>query len=153
MTSMHNLAADALRVLPRGCGYGMLIALLSVTASSILGVLLDDGWSAFPEAVLSTVAVLFYTGLPAIVLGFSVGFVATLFAFFAFAVLQHAGAAKTPSRWTAAILAAIGTIWPSAFFVSVLNFPSWTTAIVVASSAVGSAVLGERLLRRLVAES
>lgn len=131
----------------------MLIALLTVIASPILGVLLDDGWSALPEAILSTFAVLFYTGLPALVLGFSVGFVATLFAFFVFAILHHAGAATTPSRWTAAIITAIGAIWPSAFFVSMLSFSPWATAIVVGSSAVGTAVLGERLLRRLLAES
>ena len=153
MTCMNNVAADALRVLPRGCGYGMLIALLTVITSSILGVVLDDGWSAYTEAILNTVAVLFYIGLPALVLGFSVGLVVTLFAFFVFAVMQHAGAATTPSRWTAAILAAIGTIWPSVYFVSMLNVYSWTTAIVVASSAAGTAILGQRSLRRLVTES
>ncbi len=92
---MSNFAADALRVLPRGCGYGMLIALLTVIASSILGALLDDGWSALPKAILSAAAVLFYTGPPALVLGFSTGFVATLFAFFVFAVLRRTGCSRS----------------------------------------------------------
>lgn len=106
-----------------------------------------------PEAILSTVAVLFYVGLPALVLGFSAGLVATLFAFFVFTVLQHVGAATAASRWAAAILAAIGTIWPSAYFLCVLGLSPWSTASVVLSSAAGSAVLGQRLLKRLVVES
>lgn len=135
-------------VMPKICGWGIVSALVAIViapaASQWWG-----GYSGFFDSILGAVVSLFYTAIPAVLLGFSFGVAAALLGWAVHEVLIRKGFRRKIAATTGALVVPLLAVWPGTILLTIAGcFPA-----VAALSAIAASLFNFAMDRRVLLQS